>query len=187
MSTKYIAVTTISKTVTPGTRKTATTAGTRPVVKEILPGTIIVIDDKDEAKELLGLGAIRAATEDDLRPGHTSEGINDLSLEQQQMSAQDRADLERLRREEDERKRANTNPDNNAGAGGGTGGGAAPQTVDPVDALTSHTKLDAYLADKKYSIPGWNEEGKIKTVADKQTALRNADKAAAEAAANDLV
>jgi hypothetical protein len=181
MSTRYIAVTTISKTVTPGERKTANSAGRRPVVKEIAPGTILVIDDKDEAKELTAIGAIRLATEDDLKPGLKSEGINDLSLEQQQMSAADYAELQRYRAAEDERRRAANDPANQSGTGGGTGGSTAQTTTDPVDALKTHADLDKYLADKGYTVQGWGET--IKTVADKQTALRNADKAAAEAAA----
>lgn len=184
MSEKFITLTTVAKTVEPGTRKTANSAGSRPVVKEIEPGTIIVIDDADEAKELLALNAIRRPTNDELK-GKIPDEINALSSEQSALSAKDRADLDRLRREEDERRAAAE-----AGGNGGTTGDTTDTTpLDPVDGLTTHAKLDAYLAEKKYEIPGWNVEGGVKTVADKQTALRNADKAAAEAAAagSDLV
>ena len=176
MSNKYITLTTVSKTVTPGTRKTANSAGSRPVVKEIDPGTIIVIDDADEAKELVALGAIRRPTDDELK-GKVPDEINALSNEQIAMSAKDRADLDRLRREEDERRAAA----DAGGNGGGTGGTTDTTSVDPVDALKTHADLDKYLADKGYTVQGWGET--VKTVADKQTALRNADKAAAEAAA----
>jgi hypothetical protein len=175
MSTKYVTLTTISKTVTPGTRKTATSAGSRPVVKEIEPGTVIVIDDADEAKELVALGAIRRPTDDELK-GKVPDEINALSNEQIAMSAKDRADLERLRREEDARRAAA-----DAGGNGGTGGTTDTTPVDPVADLKTHADLDKYLADKGYTVQGWGES--VKTVTDKQTALRNADKAAAEAAA----
>ena len=181
MSTKYIALTTIQKTVTPGTRKTATQAGTRPVVKEIVPGTILVIDDANEAKELLALGAIRKPSEEELN-GKVPDEINSLSQEQVELSAKDRADLARLRKEEDERKAA---AKNNGGSGGN--GGGTTETTDPVDALKTHADLDKYLADKKYTIEGWGVDGGVKTVAEKQTALRAADKAAADAAASSLV
>ena len=179
MSTRYITLTTIHKTVTPGKRKTLTEAGSRPEIKEIAPGTIIVIDDALEAKELVGLGAIRVPTEEELH-GKNPEDINSLSLEQIELAAADRADLDRLRADEAARK---------AAGGGASTSTTEPPAVDPVDALTTHAKLDEYLAAKGYTVQGWNVEGGVKTVADKQTALRNANKAAAEeaAAASSLV
>lgn len=175
MSTKYIALMTIQKTVEPGQAKTLTSPGKRPVVKEIAPGTILTIDDNDpDLKDLLGMTAVRKFTKEDAKG--IPETLTGLSTEQQQMAAQDVADLARLRADEQARKDAAAN-------GGGNGGGTTDTNAqtNPVDALKTHAELDKYLADKKYTIEGWGADG-LKTVAEKQGALKVADDNAAAAA-----
>lgn len=175
MSTKYIALMTIQKTVEPGQAKTPLSPGKRPVVKEIPAGTIITIDDNDpDLKDLLSMTAVRKFTKEDAKG--IPETLTGLSVEQQQMAAQDVADLARLRADEAARLAAA----NDGGNGGGTTD-TSTQT-NPVDALKTHADLDKYLADKKYTIEGWGEDGKIKTVAEKQGALKAADDNAAAAA-----
>lgn len=177
MSTRYISLMTIQKTVEPGQAKTLTSPGKRPVVNEVAPGTIIPFEDNDpDLKDLLAMGAVRKFTKEDAK-GIPEASLNTLTVEQQQMAAQDVADLARLRADEAARLAAAND--------GGNGGGTTDTTdqINPVDGLKTHADLDKYLADKKYTIEGWGEDGKVKTVAEKQGALKVADQNAAAAAA----
>jgi hypothetical protein len=185
MSTKYIALMTIQKTVEPGQAKTLTSPGKRPVVKEIAAGTIMTFgnskEEQDDLKTLLGMTAVRTYTKEDDKG--IPETLTGLSPEQQQMAAADLADLARLRADEAARIAAANN-------GGGNGGGPdTNEQINPVDGLKTHAELDKYLGDKGYTIEGWGAEG-INTVVEKQGALKVADQnaaAAAAAASSDLV
>lgn len=100
---KYITITVLSVVAVPGVAKTATTAAQRPVTKEIAPGTILVIDNADEAQELIDLGAIRKATADDTKNTHV-ESLTDLTQEQKQAAAVDQARVDRENTEENVRR-----------------------------------------------------------------------------------
>jgi len=92
--TKYIALHTITSTVTPGERKTATNPGKRPVTKDIRPGTVLVINDQAKADELLEAKAIRKATKDDTKDTHVEE-LGKLNADEANAAALEEARVNR--------------------------------------------------------------------------------------------
>lgn len=120
MAKKYVTITTLTHTVSPGVAKTPTTAAKRPVTKDIGPGTVIVLDDDDQAQELIDLGAIRHAKAEDTKEVK-AEKLDELTEDQLQSALIENA---RVNRElEAERVRRETEASTGLGETGNTNGG----------------------------------------------------------------
>lgn len=133
MAKKYVTITTLTHTVTPGVAKTPTTAAKRPVTKEIGPGTVILLDDDDQAQELIDLGAIRKANTDDTKEVK-AERLDELSEEQLQAASIEAA--RHARELDDERARREREASTGLGE---TGNGAGGKSTAKSDAATTKT------------------------------------------------
>jgi len=158
MSQKYVTLATLAVTVEPGVAKTANTPAKRPVTKNIAPGTVLVIDKKEEADELIGLGAIRKATSDDTKDTHV-ESLTSLTEEQKQAAAVENARVNREQAEENKRREAAAQAGLDAAKGKGT---TAPKTSAKANASVGKpaaSPADAKNGNVGASGTGGNKDG----------------------------
>ncbi len=160
--TKYIAITVLSVVVTPGVAKTPLTAGKRPVTKEIQPGTILVIDDADEAAGLIASGAIRKATKDDTKTTHV-ENLTDLSEEQTQAAAVEQARVNQEAEAENKRREVAAQAALDQGAGASPKPKAAAKANaaagKPASSAKEAIAADAQNGDTGAAGTGGNKDG----------------------------
>ena len=165
MATKYIALHTISVTVEPGQAKTATTPARRPKIKEIVPGTHLVLDDQDQIDELLEAKAIRKFTKDDGKAAQV-ENLSDLSEEQQAAADAEQARIDAQANDENARRAANAQAALDAGTGKATtttkaAGKAAAKAGKPAPsaAAAAAADKDAKDGDTGAAGTGGNKDG----------------------------